>query len=249
MESVQFHPYQLDCCHLVDCAYLSVYFMVQVSHLLSLFHPITMQSSTQNDSSYMKDQFQTSARVPSSGSTYFSSMHSSYTPQVLVPQHVPQGVHQQWDSSGSTGNMGIVHYSVGSQPIVPAQPMKDQFQSSASLPSMKDPNAAWAYGGLSSPMLEPQYIQPSVLHPQYVSYGYTTNMGYFYPAVQPQAMPASTQTYYSAEFGQHHLAEVTAQPAPKSYERYSSRGSLILIILASFLETWNFPCSTKQLPS
>ncbi|PQQ18126.1 hypothetical protein Pyn_28622 [Prunus yedoensis var. nudiflora] len=195
-------------------------FPAQVCHLLSLFHPITMQSSTQNYSSYMKDQFQTSARVPSSGSTYFSSMHSSYTPQVLVPQHVPQGVHQQWDSSGSTGNMGIVHYSVGSQPIVPAQPMEDQFQSSASLPSMKDPNAARAYGGLSSPMLEPQYIQPSVLHPQYVSYGYTTNMGYFYPALQPQAMPASTQTYYSAEFGQHHLAEVTAQPAPKSYESY-----------------------------
>lgn len=216
--------------------------MVQVSHLLSLFHPISMQSSTQNDSSYMKDQFQTGARLPSSGSTYFSSMHS--TPQVLVPQHVPQGVHQQWDSSGSTGNMGIVHYSVGSQPIVPAQPMKDQFQSSVSLPSMKDPNAAWA-----SPMLEPRYIQPSVLHPQSPSYGYTMNMGYFYPAVQPQAMPASSQTYYSAEFGQHHLAEVTAQPAPKSYERYSSRGSLILIILASFLATWNVPCSTKQLPS
>ncbi|XP_048422574.1 uncharacterized protein LOC103962632 [Pyrus x bretschneideri] len=201
----------------------------QVSHLLSLFHPLTTQSPVKYDNSYIKDQYPS---LPPSGTTYYNSTRISQAPQVLFPQYVPQAVLvQQWDGRGYTGNMGLFHHAdqpavpnAGSQSVMPTQYTEEQFQSTATLPSMKDPNASSLYGGLTSPMLDPQpqpqYIQPSVIHQQPASYGYMSYTGYIYPAVQPQAVPAPNQTYYSAQVDHSYSAELPASQAPTSYESY-----------------------------
>ncbi|KAM3001904.1 hypothetical protein FF2_038135 [Malus domestica] len=197
----------------------------QVSHLLSLFHPLTIQY----DSYYIKDQFHPYPRLPASGTTDLNSTHLSQVPQVLVPQYVsPAVLVQQWDSRGSTGNTGLSRHAEhhvlngGSQSAMSTQSTEEQFQSRVSLPSMKDPNAALVYSGLTSPLLEPQYISLNVVQQQPVSYGYISYMGNIYPAVQPQAMPAPNQTYYSAQVAHGYSAELPVSQAPTSYESYHS---------------------------
>ncbi|KAM1022955.1 hypothetical protein ACFX13_044601 [Malus domestica] len=101
---------------------------------------------------------------------------------------------------------------------MPTQSMKEQFQSPASLLSMKDPNASLIYGSLTSPMLEPQpqYIQPSVVYQRPASYGYMSYMSYIYPAVQQQAMPTPNQTLFctsGAQVAHNYSAEL---PTSKS---------------------------------
>ncbi|XP_068304997.1 uncharacterized protein [Pyrus communis] len=202
----------------------------QVSHLLSLFHPITTQSPVKHDRSYRKDQYHPYPRLPPSGTTYLNSMRLSQPPQVLVPRYVPPVVLvHQWDGRVSTGNMGLSHHAehpalsnAGSQSAIPTQYTEEQFQSPASLPSVKDPNAASVYSSLTSPLLEPQYIPPNVIQQQPVSYGYISYMGNIYPAVQPQAMPAPNQTYYSAQVAHSYSAELPVSQAPTSYESYHS---------------------------
>ncbi|KAM5571517.1 hypothetical protein ABKV19_011887 [Rosa sericea] len=136
----------------------------QVSHLLSMFNPLTKPSSAKYDHYPVKDQFQSHSRLPPPSYPYFNLINTSHAPQASLP-----------------------------------------------------PSYSSMYGRLTSPALEPQYTQTSVLQPEHVGYGYAPQMGYINPAVQPQANSAPYQTSYTVEAGQPYLHEV-----PKSYERYEA---------------------------
>lgn len=58
---------------------------MQVSHLLSMFNPLTTLSSAKYDNYSAKENFQSTAALPPAVYTYFNSMNSSHVPQASVP--------------------------------------------------------------------------------------------------------------------------------------------------------------------
>ncbi|KAK9926531.1 hypothetical protein M0R45_023757 [Rubus argutus] len=95
----------------------------QVSHLLSMFNPLTTSSSAKYDH-YAKENFQSTAVLPPAVFTYFNAMNTSHVPQASVPPSYSSMysrltstsvLHPQHVGYGYAAQMGYNYHTVQQQ--------------------------------------------------------------------------------------------------------------------------------------